>query len=191
MSANVSRAVLVVGAGVAGLAAACGLQRQGYQVTVVERNAAPKEPSGELQARVSAFSPASIRFLASLGAWPADSDRIRPYGNMWVWTDGDFDHVHFSAAEMGKSELGAIAENGLIQHALYVAALKAGVQFEFEAEWSDLDNQANAVALSLQDGRRLEAGWLVVAEGAQSKLREALGVASRGWRYEQQALVCS
>lgn len=183
--------ILVVGAGVAGLAAACGLRQQGHLVSVVERVAPPGAPEGDLQPRVSAFSPASQAFLAQINAWPNMPERVRAYTNMWVWTEGDFDHIHFSASEMAKPCLGHIAENGQVQFALYQVAINLGVEFHFNTEWSQLNQSDSAVALTLADETTLKADWLVVAEGAQSGLRERLGVASRGWRYQQQALVCS
>ena len=186
-----SKKIIVVGAGVAGLSAACGLQRLGYAVTVLDRAAAPASPSGPMQARVSAFSPASMAFLQELDAWPQTEDRIRHYGDMFIWTDGDFDSIHFSANELGKTSLGAIAENSLLQCSLIQAAGNAGVQLRWQTEWRDLSQSDQAVVLSLASGESLTADWLLVAEGAQSGLRDLLGIRSRGWAYHQQAIVCA
>jgi len=70
------RAAVVVGAGIGGLAAAVGLLRAGWQVTVLERARA----AGEIGAGLSLFSNA----LSALGALGA-GDAIRAHGTM---TDG-------------------------------------------------------------------------------------------------------
>lgn len=188
---NLQQQIVVVGAGVAGLSAALGLRQLGLAVTVLERGAEPEMPQGELQARVSAISPASQSFLTALNAWPDNSERVRPYQHMWIWTDGDFDSVHFSAAEIAATDLGAIAENALLQHSLYLACLATGVGFRFDAQWQDIQRQENSVKLVLAGGDSLTADWLIAADGAQSSVRDSLKIVSRGWQYQQHALVCS
>lgn len=188
---KLSRRVVIVGAGVAGLATACGLQKNGYTVTVIERGGEPQMPVGDWQARVSAFSPASINFLTSLGAWPEASDRVRPYRYMNIWADGDFDNIQFSADELGYPALGAIAENGLLQYQLWTLARSLGVELYADSEWVELTCSVDGVVLALSDDMALEAEWLIAADGAQSKIRETLKIARQGWRYEQQAIVCN
>lgn len=188
---KLSRSVVIVGAGIAGLAAACGLQKNGYKVTVVERGDEPQLPTGDWQARVSAFSPASIDFLSGLGAWPEASERVRPYRHMNIWADGDFDNIKFSADELGYPALGAIAENGLLQCQLWALAGSLGVELHANLEWLTFLHSNDGVVLTMNDGSTLSADWLIAADGAQSKIRETLNISRQGWRYEQQAIVCN
>lgn len=183
--------VLVVGAGVSGLAAACALRLQGCSVTVLEKAPAPAMPTGELQARVSAFSPASMAFLSDLGAWPKGSDRVRPYQSMDIWTDGSFDCVQFSAAELGYESLGAIAENQLIQTILWERAAELSIELIADKAWRQFSQDGSTVRLELDDATILEADWLVVADGGYSALREQLKITQQGWGYQQKAIVCA
>lgn len=185
-----TESVIVVGAGIAGLAAACVFRRAGYAVTVIERGQQPDMPTADYQPRVSAFSPPSIELLKSLDAWPDATGRIQPYQTMHVWTDGDFDSIRFSAAEMGVAELGVIAENDLIQAALWKAAVKLGIDIRAGVHWHRLEQSDSSVTLSLDGDEQLTANWLIAADGAQSGTREALAIPSDGWKYQQQAIVC-
>ncbi|WP_271179045.1 FAD-dependent monooxygenase [Paracoccus kondratievae] len=55
----------MIGAGIAGLTAACALAQRGYQVTVLERAAALREVGAGLQ-----ISPNAVRVIEALGLWP-------------------------------------------------------------------------------------------------------------------------
>ena len=82
MSALKDNPVTIIGAGVAGLTAACALAQRGARVTVLERAGALREVGAGLQ-----ISPNAVRVIAALGLWPrfeaisARSDRIstRPF----------------------------------------------------------------------------------------------------------------
>ena len=50
---------------------------------------------------------------------------------------------------------------------------------------------ANGVRLRLADGRVLAADLVVAADGAHSRLRHWVGLATREWDYDQQAIVCT
>ena len=77
MSALKDNPVTIIGAGVAGLTAACALAQRGARVTVLERAGALREVGAGLQ-----ISPNAVRVIAALGLWPrfeaisARSDRV-------------------------------------------------------------------------------------------------------------------
>ena len=64
MSALENTPVPIIGAGVAGLTAACALAQRGAEVTVLERAGALREVGAGLQ-----ISPNAVRVLAALGLW--------------------------------------------------------------------------------------------------------------------------
>lgn len=167
--------VVVVGGAVVGAALTVALHRAGFKVALVERGAAPKPFDASCyDARVYALAPASIRFLDTLGVWTNIAAlRVSAYRGMEVWENDPAQALQFTAVESGVKELGCIVENGLLLSELW-AALKgvpvhSGTSVE-RSEW--------------------QADLMVSAEGADSSLREAAGIESIGWSYDQRAVVC-
>jgi 2-octaprenylphenol hydroxylase len=179
---NKSYEVLIVGAGVTGLTVAALLAqcryRQQLRLTVVD--AAPRpvhDPDGDVALRVSAISTGSARLLDSIGAWQYVADtRASAYEAMRVWDESVEPDSHgalrFEAAEHDVPQLGFIAENVLIQHAL----LKV------------LDN----LDATLMFNTRIEspqADLVIGADGARSHVRKNAGIETRDFPYGQTAFV--
>lgn len=69
--------------------------------------------------RVSTLTPASIRFLTDVGAWPEIAPpRSAPFSRMQVWDRAGSGFIQYDAARLSEATMGHVAENGLIQHAL-------------------------------------------------------------------------
>jgi 2-octaprenylphenol hydroxylase len=56
---------------------------------------------------------------------------------------------------------------------------------------SEIALEQDAATLRLRDGRRVSTRLLVGADGRDSLVRDRVGIASRGWAYDQQALVAN
>ena len=179
--------VLVAGGGTVGLAAAAALSQQGFSVTLIERSAPPPHPAnGEMDVRVYALSPASIRLLDSLGVWTSiTAVRQTPYHAMQVWRDEPAQALRF-AARPGEA-LGSIVEHGLLNASLWNQS--GAWQRLSGATIHEVACDDDGALVVLADGRSLSAKLLVVADGPDSPLRQQLGLESVGWGYEQQALV--
>lgn len=180
--------VIVAGGGTVGLAAAAALSKAGFTVTLIERAAPPPAfAGGEVDLRVYALSPASIKLLGALDVWPAiASARHSPYRAMQVWHDDPARALHFAAAP--DESLGAIVEHGLLNAALW--AQKGEWQRVAGAEISNVSaSEDDGAHVTLSDGRSLKSRLLVIADGPDSPLREQLGIDSIGWDYSQRALV--
>ena len=176
--------VVIVGAGIAGSALAAALVGRGIRIAVIEaRPLVPAElPQGtalaDFDPRVSALTPRSIAFLESVGAWDAIADyRCCPYSHMTVWDADGTAGIDFDAAEVDAASLGTIVENRAITNALLQRLEQAGdvtLLAPASLAGSEIDD-GNTVLLSLEDGTELEAGLLVAADGALSRVRELMG----------------
>ena len=193
--------VLIVGGGPVGACAAALLQRaagsgrRALRIAVAEParpvRAAEDEP---LDARVSAFSRASERILAAAGAWArVDAHRIQPYERMCVWPAHlparSPDALLFDAAAAGEADLGAIAENRLVQCAALEAFEAAGGTM-LTGEFTGLAIREEAVEVQLGE-RKLHCRLLVGADGARSRVRESIGIAVQTASYGQTAIVAN
>jgi 2-octaprenylphenol hydroxylase len=168
--------IVVVGAGVVGLATALALRREGFDVALVEKGKPPAPWKAEdHDARVYALSPGTARFLGELGVWDRiASRRASPYTRMQVWEGTPVQSLAFDAAELAVPELGHIVEDSLLRATLWDALAGANVQAGVQVS-----------------GDALNADLIVAAEGADSPLRDWAGIDTGGWSYPQRSIVCN
>ncbi len=183
--------VVIVGGGMVGAAIACGLGASPLKVAVIENS--PPTPFVADQPhdlRVSALSIASKNILETVGAWEGvGSRRLCPFRRMRVWeTAGD---TEFCSDDINYPELGYIVENRVTQLAL-LERLQAFDNIELICpETIEKINYCpgKPSELVLGDGRVLSAKVLVAADGAQSRVRQIVGLGVTSWDYQQHALV--
>lgn len=198
--------IMIVGGGMVGTALALGLAQQGWQVVLVEASPlatlqAPAQPAtgvDDFDPRVSAISRASQQLLKELGAWAEiAAGRHCPYQMMTVWDAEGTGRIEFDAAEMRADALGTIVENRHVVRALFhaleasTATIISGAKV---ASWEagELDEKdGGASAVRLEDGQHLRARLVVAADGAHSRLRQYVGLPTREWDYDQQAIVAT
>ncbi|MCG7967939.1 MAG: UbiH/UbiF/VisC/COQ6 family ubiquinone biosynthesis hydroxylase [Candidatus Thiodiazotropha taylori] len=185
--------LLIVGGGMVGSALACAMAEAGFEVTVIDvREPARSWPEDEVDLRVSALTRASQRILENLQAWPRMVEmRVSPYDKMEVWDAGGNGRIHFSAAEIGEMDLGHIVENRVTQLALWERLESyPNVQLRFPERISNLF-LGESPEVELQSGERLTAKLVVAADGRDSEVRHLAGIDTRGWEYDQHAIVAT
>jgi len=194
--------VAIVGGGPVGACAAALLARAAgsgaarLRVVLLEPHVPPPPAEGSPpDARVVAISRASEALLRSAGAWPAieDGRRACAYERMRIWHEGvapESDGVLiFDAADVGEPNLGYIIESRLLQTALIAAFTAAGGQLD-RAQFSCLAIEADGVRIATSRGE-LSARLVVGADGAQSAVRAATGLAAEVSGYHQTAIVAT
>ena len=198
MSADgVERDVIIVGAGLVGLALAAALARAGLRVTIADRGsvataAAPRDAEGGWDQRVYAISPGSACFLHSIGAWQTlPVERIAPIEAMDVRGD-DGGRIDFSAYELGERALAWIVENRELNSALVQAARGTpGLDIVAPCSPAAIGWRAGAAELRLEGGRTISARLIVGADGVHSWTREQAGIAGVPRAYGQSGVVAN
>lgn len=190
--------VVIVGGAMAGAGAAALLATNpgtaALRIALLEPRPVTAPVAGEtLELRVSALSRASQRLLELTGAWPAVLARgAAAYQCMTVWeehaTPDGPGALHFDAAELGEADLGHIVENRAVQAALMERAMAAGVVL-LRAGFASFETSDDAVRVATTDGRDYGAALVIGADGSESAVRSQSGIATRGWDYEQRAVV--
>jgi len=192
--------ILVVGGGMTGTALALGLSQQGWHVGLVEagERAALLQPPvtvksvADFEPRVSAISMASQQLLDSLGAWQGVvAGRHCPYQGMTVWDGDGTGRIHFDAAELQARALGTIVENRSLVRALFELVETSGVELIDGVQVTGCSQEGDQRSIELADGRKLGARLVIAADGANSRLRQWVGLPTREWDYDQQAIVCT
>jgi len=188
--------VIVVGAGIAGAAMALALVRDGFDVALIESRPPPAwKVEDEVDARVVALAADAVALFDDLGVW-ADvlAARASAYRRMRVWDALAPGQLEFDSADRGEAALGWIVENRLLQHVLWRALSKAvddgeSLRLLCPAEVGTVENEADGVVVGLADGARLRSRLLVAADGANSPIRQQLGIGTRDRDYHQRAIV--
>jgi 2-polyprenylphenol 6-hydroxylase len=171
--------IVIVGGGIVGSALACALGGGPFKVALVDHLPVTEPAADGFDQRVSAFSLASRALFENLGAWPGIlRRRAAPVEAMQVWDENGSGSIRFDAAEMAEPCLAYIIENNAVRAAL-VERLH---QFTNIHHLCPVDVAAVAVeeqqsVVTLKDGRVLGARLVVGADGAESSVREAAGIA--------------
>lgn len=182
--------LVIAGGGIVGATLACALEGSGLRIAVI--NAEAMEPgAGTQRQRVSALTAGSVAQLERLGVWSEALRRgAQAFREMHV-SDGEA-FVHFDAAAVGRAYLGVIVENHALLDALWrrLHALEQ-VELRAPAQVRSLHIRGEAAVIELTTGEHLHATLVVGADGVRSRVRQAAGLPSTGWRYDQTAIVAT
>jgi len=184
--------VIVVGAGMVGAALSLALAKADFDVAVIEPRAPkPWDEHGEVDLRVVALAPSSVDLVGRLDVWKEISiARASAYRRMRVWDELAPGDLNFDAADEGHAALGYIVENRLIQHTLWQALQREPrITMHCPGTVAATDATPDKRSLMLDDGSIAAAKLVVAADGADSVLREMVGIATHDRDYGQRAIV--
>lgn len=182
--------VAVVGGGVVGAACALALAQQDLHVVLIEAQEPAPWSADKPDLRVYAFAPDNAALLDAIGVWPSVREaRAHPYARMRVWDAAGGDELRFDADDFAVAQLGWIVENALLQDRLWAALRRSGVTLRCPARVEAFEQNDDGVALTLDDGLRVDANIAIAADGGASKLRELVGISVQHHDYAQSGVV--
>lgn len=190
--------IAIVGGGMVGASLALLLSslNLGWRINVIE--AFPMTPaSGDLQpsfdARSTALSHSSREIFEMLGLWSTLSPRLAEIKEVHVSDRGHIGNTRLHAAEQNLPALGYVVENQWLGSVLMEALQQAsGIEVIAPAQVASVKPIRGGMQLSLSGtevSANLQVKLLVVADGAQSRTREMLGIDTTTKDYGQVALV--
>lgn len=190
--------IVIAGAGMTGLATAAFLAADDahgrLQISVIDAGPRPAPPpDDELALRVSSIAAGSADMLREVGAWPTDERRLCAYDAMRVWDEADTPDsasaLVFDAGEFAVPHLGYIVENVTVQCALLQSLATTQVELRFDSPLQSVSAHGNRYSVTLDNGVTLDADLVIGADGAQSRVRECVGIDVTRHPYGQTAFV--
>jgi 2-octaprenyl-6-methoxyphenol hydroxylase len=178
--------VLIAGAGLAGLVAACGFARAGFDVV----SCGSEERTG--RGRSVALLDRSVAYLKSLGLWASLAAKAAPLLALRLIDDTGTlfppRPVEFHCSEIGLDAFGWNIENDSMADALSAEIARLSSIERLAVGVAAYDFSGYRVLARLEDGRTISARLVIGADGRASPARRAAGLAARTHRYPQSAL---
>ena len=189
------RDIAIVGGGLVGLSAALALHHPARRVTLIEAADLGRPQAGGLAARAIALSASSVQIFCALGIWPRLETCAEPIRHIHVSARGRWGVTRLEAADYGIDALGYVVENDDLSRVL-LAAVEAADDIEIEdrAVFDAIEQTRSGVSLDYRRenvARKIEAAFALIADGARSQAREALGIGHRVIDYGQSVVICN
>lgn len=183
--------VIVVGGGPAGCSMAALLADHGIKVACIDQDDPVKTLHENFDGRTTAISFGSQRVLDAAGAWDILKPHTCPIKNIKISESGSPTLLEFNCEEVDADAFGWIVENRLLRQSLYqrLSSLKHAAHIA-PAKVSDYKVTDKGVEVILADGQVLNAALVIGADGRNSFTRGWMGINTRGWTYNQRAIVC-
>jgi 2-octaprenyl-6-methoxyphenol hydroxylase len=186
--------IVIAGGGMIGTSLALALAPLGLCVAVVEAVARKASAQPSFDDRSTALSRSTQRMFEAIGLWDEIVAASTPIRSIHVSDQGRFGFSHIDAEEQGVEALGYVVINRVLGNVLQSAVSRLdAVEIFCPARVVDIDlapERATAI-VELDDNKRrtLACDLLVAADGADSALRDMMGISAQKKQYGQRAIV--
>lgn len=189
--------IIVVGAGLVGLAAAIALAKIHKNVVLVDAKANAVKASkftdsAAWDERVYALTLGTVKWLESLDIWSGvDKNRVNKINAMHIWDAETVLPLVLSDDDANLPTLGLMIENQNLMHALWQQIHTLNVTIIRDVDCKQVDYTENAVHISLEEDIKLTAKLLVAGDGAHSWLRQQANIGVKQKSFNQTAIVAN
>ena len=186
--------IVIAGGGMIGTSLALALEPLGLSVAVVE--AIPRKAAAQpsFDDRSTALSRSTQRMFEAMGLWPSIVAASTPIRTVHVSDQGRFGFSHIEADEQGVEALGYVVINRVLGGVLQDALDRPGCADVFcPARVVDVELAPDKAAVEVEcaDGKQqtLTCDLLVASDGANSAVREMMGITAQKSHYGQCAVI--
>ena len=193
-NSSASYDIVIVGGGMVGISLALLLARQNHQwkILLLEAHAFQKSPSPSFDARSTALSWSSRKIFEAAGLWSALEARASEIKKIHVSDRGHMGLTRIDVAEAGVEALGYVVENHWIGEVLLEKLAAVDVDILAPAKVACIKALKKGMGLTLEEGEQsIEASLVVVADGANSKTAQKIGIHSDQQPYGQQGIIAN
>lgn len=186
--------VIICGGGLVGASLSLMLKPLGLRVALIEAVAFDGAAHPSFDERTTALSNGSRRVFEALDVWPLVQRAATPIKRIHISDQGRFGFARLSAEEQGLTALGHIVPNWQMGTALWQRLQQEHIELFAPARVIALHepNPYRGIVIETNgEQRQLHARLIVAADGTQSAVRDAAGIASTHWDYQQTAIICN
>jgi 2-octaprenyl-6-methoxyphenol hydroxylase len=187
--------IAIVGGGMVGASLAVALAPLGVSIALIESVPFDGAASPSFDERTTALSNGSRRILETLGLWASVAGAATTIRKIHISDQGHFGFARIDAAEQRLAALGFVLPNRALGAALWtrITAVGAMLRTFCPVEVLEVTPGEHAVGVEIRaaDGltTSLQAKLIVAADGVNSVVRRALGVAAESRDYGQTAVI--
>lgn len=193
--------IAIIGGGLSGLATALAIgdafdtaASPDFDPQILLFAPLPPKPDG----RTTAIMAKNIELLEKLGLWASVCDQAAPLSVMRIIDDtGSLvraPETRFRASEIGLEAFAFNVSNAALTKVMHAQISTRRRICLIERPVADPKSQTESsrTVHTLSDGKKTyTADFLIAADGRNSMIRQALGITTRNWQYDQIALVAN
>jgi len=185
--------IIIAGGGMIGTSLGLALAPLQLRVAVVEAVARGAAQQPSFDERSTALSRSSQRTFEAMGLWSEIVAASTPIKNIHVSDKGHFGFSHIDASEQKVEALGYVVINRVLGEVLQSSLTSVdGLDLLCPARISEVACSDEEVTTTIEEsgGRRtLTCKLLVAADGANSSVRDMIGISASRVDYEQVAVI--
>ena len=185
--------IVIAGGGMIGTSLALALAPLGLRVAVVEAIARKDDQQPSFDDRSTALSRSTQRMFEAMGLWDEVVAASTPISNIHVSDKGRFGFSHIDAEEQGVEALGYVVINRVLGEVLQSRLMATtGVDVFCPARIENIElgpDSATATLTSDEGTQTLSCKLLAAADGANSAVREMMGISATKSEYGQRAVI--
>ena len=183
--------VVIVGGGHAGCTMAALLAKNGVTSICIDQDDPTRTLTAGFDGRTTAISFGSQRVIKAAGAW----DKLEPEAcairDIKIMDSGSPTLLEFLVEDVEADAFGWILENRRLRQSLYQTLQKLDKATHIApCRVSGFTRDEDGVTVQLENGRAARGQLVIGADGRNSFTRDWMGIETRGWKYNQRALVC-
>ena len=185
--------ICIIGAGPAGIAFACGLNKTRKKVVIIEKSPKKTLENPKIDGREIALTHHSVNFLKELGVWRYIPTKLISTIKEARVLDGSSKYfLDFKHRQIQKDCLGYLVPNYLIRKYLY-RRLKnlSNVTLITEVECVSINNSNKEYSsIFLSNEKKIKASLVVAADSRLSNTRSKMGISAFIHDFDKNMIVC-
>ncbi|MDO6619774.1 2-octaprenyl-6-methoxyphenyl hydroxylase [Shewanella sp. 6_MG-2023] len=167
-----------------------GLLNRPLSIALIEAQKTDDNHPG-FDSRSIAIAHGSVFELTQLGIWPSIASLGSDIENIHISDRGHFGMTELNAEQFGLPSMGQVVELAKVGKVLFDQLQQADIKLHCPASLTQLETDMDGHTITLDNGQQIRSKLLVAADGAHSKVRQALKQDVTQVEFEQVALVAN